>query len=259
MEVTIHRDGIKLNGKLEKPATEKCPIVIMFHGFTGDMGDTKDSLFTLISNRLLEKKIAVARFDFNGHGKSAGNFVDMDVLNEIEDAIAILNYVRTLEFVSEVYILGHSQGGVVGGMVAGMYADVIDKLVLLAPAATLKEDAKHGTCMDTKYDTNHIPEVVSIHNGSIDVGGKYFRIAKFLPIYKVTKEFQGPALVVHGKKDSVVDLKAAVRYRNCMSNCKLKIFSKLGHGIEGEDQEKAIDAVVEFLTKGTEESKEKLN
>ena len=36
---------------------------------------------------------------------------------------------------------GHSQGGVVAGMTAGMFSDAIHTLVMLAPAASLKDDA----------------------------------------------------------------------------------------------------------------------
>ena len=65
----------------------------------------------------------------------------MTVLNEIEDANAILNYVKTDPHVRNIYLVGHSQGGVVASMLAGLYPDLIKKVVLLAPATTLKSDA----------------------------------------------------------------------------------------------------------------------
>lgn len=67
----------------------------------------------------------VIRFDFDGHGKSDGNFSDMDVLRELLDAIEILKYVQKYSFITDIYVLGHSQGGVVGGMLAGLYPDII--------------------------------------------------------------------------------------------------------------------------------------
>lgn len=247
MDISIQRDGITLNGKLERPDTEKCPIVILFHGFLMDLGYSDDCLYSEIAHRLVEQNIAVIRFDFNGHGKSTGDFKDMDVLNEIEDASAILNYVKKLDFVTDIYVLGHSQGGVVGGMLSGLYPDVIKKLVLLAPAATLKDDAIMGTVMGTKYDTEHIPEVVSINNDTVQVGGKYFRIAKLLPIYEVTKNYKGAMLAIHGLKDVVVNPKASRRYKENMPSCELQIFENLDHGMDGEDHGKVIDKVVEFL------------
>lgn len=247
MNVEIKREGIVLRGKLEKPALDKCPAAILFHGFTGDLGYGEDDLYSVIARGLTERGIAVIRFDFDGHGKSGGRFSEMDIFKEIEDAIEILKYVRSLEFVTDIYVIGHSQGGVVGGMLAGYYADIIKKLVLLAPAATLKDDALKGTCMGTEYDTNHIPDVVKIGEEGKEVGGQYFRIAKLLPIYEVTREFKGPALAIHGLKDVIVDSVASRRYGETMENCQVELFGSLDHGIEGEEKEKAIEKLFEFL------------
>ena len=68
-----------LSAVIQKPnlkADDKCPMVMLMHGFTGNkasrpMPDIAD---------LLEKKgIASIRFDFNGHGDSEGNFTDIAI------------------------------------------------------------------------------------------------------------------------------------------------------------------------------------
>ena len=65
----------------------------------------------------------------------------MTVCNEIADGKAILDYVRTDPHVRDIFLVGHSQGGVVASMLAGLYPDVVKKVVLLAPAAQLKDEA----------------------------------------------------------------------------------------------------------------------
>ena len=67
-------------------------MAIIFHGFTANRNT---SLLKEITNSLRDENIASVRFDFNGHGDSDGKFENMTVLNEIEDANAILNYVKT--------------------------------------------------------------------------------------------------------------------------------------------------------------------
>lgn len=91
-----------------------------------------------------EKGLGVLRFDFNGHGKSEGLLADMTILNELSDANAILDFALHLKGVHRVYLLGHSQGGVIASLMAAYYPDVISKLVLMSPAATLIDDARLG-------------------------------------------------------------------------------------------------------------------
>lgn len=247
MNVKITRDGLILRGILKKASDKKCPIAIMFHGFGGNIDDKEGSVFQTISTMLKEINISTIRFDFNGHGKSDGNFSDMNIFNEIEDAIAILSYVRTLDFVSDIYLIGHSQGGVIAGMLAGYYNDIIEKLILLAPAASLKTDAQVGKCMLATYDTNHIPDYVDVDNGNHIVGGHYFRIAKTLPIYEVTKQFQNPTLIIHGKNDEIINLDDVKKYKEELVNCKLNLYDDLNHGLYGKDQQKMYDDINHFL------------
>ncbi len=140
MDVEITRDGLKLQGKVERAVGEKTAALIIFHGFGGDLGYEEGNLYELISQKARACGVTAVRFDFSGCGKSQGRFEDMDVLREILDAITILQYVRSLPYITDIYLLGHSQGGVIAGMLAGLYPDIVKKLILLAPAATLKTD-----------------------------------------------------------------------------------------------------------------------
>ena len=108
--ITLERDGLQLVGTREEPFGEIYDMAIIFHGFTANRNT---SLLREIANSLRDENIASVRFDFNGHGDSDGKFENMTVLNEIEDANAILNYVKTDPHVRNIYLVGHSQGGVV--------------------------------------------------------------------------------------------------------------------------------------------------
>ncbi len=246
MLVEIERDGLTLRGRMEQAAGEKRAALIIFHGFGGDSGYGERDFYSILARKAVECGVSAVRFDFSGCGKSDGRFEDMDVLREILDGIAILRYVRTLPFVTDIYLLGHSQGGVIAGMLAGLYPDMVKKLILLAPAATLKEDARKGVCMGTEYDTRHIPDCVLV-DGQHPVGGHYFRIAKNLPIYEVTSQFSGETLLIHGIPDTCVDYHASVTYHDCMPNSKLCLYESLDHGLEGEDQCKVLEEIGAFL------------
>lgn len=100
--------------------------------------------------------------------------------------------------------------------------------------------------MDAVYDTQHIPDTVCV-GGEHVVGGHYFRIAKLLPIYEVTGNYQGPALVIHGIHDAVVDASAAVRYQECLKNCRLELMEGIDHGLQGDEYAQVLETVVGFL------------
>lgn len=245
-EIVIGRDGLMLHGRIARPETENRATLIIFHGFGGNLGYDKDDLYSRIVQKALGCGVSAVRFDFSGCGKSEGRPEDMDLFREMTDAIAILNYVRTLPYGKEIYLLGHSMGGVIAGMLAGLYPDVIKKLILLAPAATLKEDAQKGICMGTIYDKRNVPDVVLV-DGCHHVGGHFFRIARNLPIYEMTSQFEGDTLLIHGTADALVDYQASVRYHALLKKSKLCLYEKLDHGIEGEDGENALKEIEEFL------------
>lgn len=244
--VEIKRDGLKLHGRVVRADEEKGVALIIFHGFGGDSGYGEKDLYSLIAEKAADCGSSVVRFDFSGYGKSEGRFEDMDIFREILDAIAILNYVRALPYVTDIYLLGHSMGGVIAGMLAGLYPDVVKKLVLLAPAATLKDDALNGTCMGTEYDTWHVPDAVLV-DGQHHVGGHFFRIARNLPIFEVTSQFTGETLLIHGIPDMLVDYHASQEYHNRMSDSRLCLYEDLDHGIEGKDQSKVLEEIGKFL------------
>jgi len=249
MDIEIKRDGLTLRGTLVKPQTTEFDLVVLMHGFTSNRGIEPDQLLYQLAERLEGKGFATLRFDFNGHGTSDGKFEDMTVLNEIGDGKAILDYARSIKGVRNLYLLGHSQGGVVASMLAGYYHDKVDKLALLAPAATLKDDALKGSTQGYTYDPKNIPDTLPIKKGLI-LGGFYLRTAQTLPIYEVAQAYHGPVCLVHGLKDTVVNNIASKRYDNVYTNDKLHLLNDADHGFSiGNSRQEVLDIVTEFMMK----------
>lgn len=251
MEIKLKRDGLILRGDLIKPEnTDKCPVALIFHGLMSDRGNPRRNMFTDIADKLAENGIASIKFDFNGHGESDGSFSDMSVYSEILDASKIIDYARGLDWVTEIYIIGHSQGGLVGGMIAGYYRDYVKKLVMLAPAATIKDDALKGSCFGIQYDTYNVPEYIpmkNLENKEFKLGNLYFRLAKTLPIYETTSMFKGKTLIIHGSEDEAVGVIGSERYAECMDNVTLRIIEGETHGLDTISLESVIADVTEFL------------
>jgi pimeloyl-ACP methyl ester carboxylesterase len=223
MDISIERDGVLLKGDLTKPKNvEKCPIVIIFHGLMSNRGNLRRNMFADIADEAVKRGIAAIKFDFNGHGESGGNFT------------------------------GHSQGALVGGMIAGYYREYIKKLVLLAPAATIKDDAQKGSCFGIAYDTYNVPEQIEmtdIYREKYNLGGLYFRIARTLPIYETTSMFKGETLIIHGSEDEAVGVIGSKRYKECMDNVTLHIIEGESHGLDKFSLNDVVNEVCDFLAK----------
>lgn len=247
-DVQVQRDGLTLRGVLEVPDNKsEYNMAILMHGFTGNCGrNDPHSLHYQLAKTLKKLGVASVRFDFNGHGKSDGQFVNMTVMNEVSDGRAILDYVRRMPQVKQIFLLGHSQGGVVASMLAGYYHDYIDKLVLMSPAATLKTDAIAGHTQGLVYDPQHIPDVQKLRPG-YDLGGFYLRTAQTLPIYETAAEYKGPVCIIHGKADQVVDPNASVKYNNGYLNSELHLIDGANHLLDGKQRQEVLSIVSEFI------------
>ncbi|MCI1974901.1 MAG: alpha/beta hydrolase [Limosilactobacillus sp.] len=248
MDVTIKRDGITLRGVLEGTDNlQNERVAILMHGFQGDRGYQAGNLLYDLSRTLNQAGIPTLRFDFAGCGQSDGAFTDMTVLSEIMDGMKMIDFARTEMKAQQIYLVGHSQGGVVASMLAAYYRDVISKEVLLAPAATLKDDALLGECQGTKYDPNHIPLTVDVHGEA--VSGEYFRTAQLLPIYETAQHFMGPALLVHGLTDAIVSPEASKKYNVILPKSELHLVEGEDHMLVGKRENEILQLVTEFVNK----------
>ena len=242
----------RLKALIQKPELqqgEKCPMVIFCHGFSG----TKDGpLFELVADTLQAHGIASIRFDFNGHGESEGEFKDMTVPNEIEDAKKVVEYVRDLKYVSTIAIAGHSQGGVVAAMTAGQLSEELGEpafkaVALMAPAAVLRDDAIRGNTMGKQYDPFDPGEYVELWGG-LKLGGEYIRTSFSLPIYETAAKYQGPALIIHGNGDRVVPYTYGERFHQIWPKSELVIQEYFDHGFS-QNVYRTTDIVSNYLIK----------
>ena len=244
--VEIDGDHGKLSAVIQMPDGKKnFPLVIICHGFTGEKNS---DLLKNLSDELESRGIASIRFDFNGHGDSEGNFQDMTVLNEIEDAKKVYEYATKISGVTSISIAGHSQGGVVASMVAGeLGAKKIKALALMAPAAVLRDDAIRGILQGTTYDSINVPEYVEVF-GNHRVGRNYILTAQTLPIYETAKNFTGAAFMIHGTTDIIVPYTYSLRYKEIFKNSEVELLDGFDHGFT-QDTKKTAKSVANFFAK----------
>ena len=129
--ITVSDNGVPLVGILERPSAEPGPLVIVLHGFTS----SKDRPHTLAACEAMhEAGFAALRFDLYGHGESGGEFRKHTLHKWISNTLAVMDWARQQDFVTELWLSGHSQGGLTAALAAGQEPDRVRGLILRAPA-----------------------------------------------------------------------------------------------------------------------------
>ncbi len=226
-EFTLQGDHGKLSAVLHIPKNKKnYPLVIIAHGFNA----SKDMyLLTDLSAQLNERGIATLLFDFNGHGTSEGSFLDMTILNELEDARRVYAYTAKLPHVRSISMAGHSMGAVVVAMLAGeLGEDKIKTIVLMSPAPELTEDTAKGNLFGVKYDPKNVPQYITLSNG-LKVGRAFLTTTPNVKIYETSKLYTGPVLVVHSQDDQLVPYHYGVEFSQIYEDAELETLHGFDH------------------------------
>lgn len=220
-EFSIDCDGIRLHAKLDYPEgfEEKCPLMLLFHGFTGHM---EERHILAIADTALEEGMAVLRVDSYGHGKSEGEFRNHTLYKWVTGALTAVDYAKQLDFVTDLYLCGHSQGGLLVALVAGMCQDVFKAVIPMSPALMIPENARHGSLLGQSFDPVHIPDTLVSWDGR-ELDGNYVRVAQTIHVEDEIDRYQGPVCLIHGDADEAVPLECSVQAAKRYANAVLEV------------------------------------
>ena len=125
---------------------ERPPVALLIAGsgstdHDGNGPQIKPATLKKLSEQLAARKIATLRYDKRGAGGWKAEFgrpEDFRFKDYVDDAAALVNYLRSSGKFSRVVLAGHSEGGLVAILTARRVA--VDRLVLLATAARRQGD-----------------------------------------------------------------------------------------------------------------------
>jgi uncharacterized protein len=190
---------------------KKVPLVIMFHGFTGNRIDSK-FIFVSFSRFLAKHGIASLRFDFIGSGESDGVFHEMTFLREVEQANLIVEYAKGLTGFSKIILMGFSMGGAITSYIGSDHIHNLEGLLLWSPAGNMDLLAR-------SYFTNY----PSLENGNIDLDGielsrTFYEELQGINLYQNCHAFTKPVCVLHGSHDQAVPIEYGLTYSERFPN-----------------------------------------
>ena len=198
--------GAPLAGILDRPPGTPRAYALFAHCFTC----SKDlKAVNWISRTLVEKGIAVLRFDFTGLGESGGGFADSNFSSSLEDLVAAAAFLREHHEAPKL-LIGHSLGGA----------------AVLAAAESIPESLAVAT-LGAPSDPHHLAEgilasaaeeIESSGEARVVLAGRQFKIKRqFLDDLAVGHlkgrllRLNRPLLILHSPIDEVVDIDHARR------------------------------------------------
>lgn len=241
-EVT-KKNGMRIVGKMFVPDSVgedfssdiKFPTVVFSHGFNSCFKELEHH-----AKGYVDEGIVCVMFDFCGGGAktlSDGTLIDMTPITEAEDLQTVMEYALSFDFVDEnnFFLLGESQGGFESAYVAAAVPEKIKGLILWYPAFVIPFDAKErferddNTCF------------------GMDLCPHYNTDAKDIDNDELMKKYDGPVLLIHGDKDSIVPISYSIDASEKYSNARLIVMKDADHGYEGEDSVNARNFSIEFI------------
>ena len=244
--------GHTLAGTLTKPVGTSGPFAVAI-SITGSGPQDRDSnldmllpgyrIFRQVADTLGRRGIAMLRLDDRGTGASGGTFAaatSRDFANDIQAAIAYLR-TRTDIDSQRIFLVGHSEGGMVAPMVA-LDEPALAGLVLMAGTARTGREIlefqsraaiMRNTAMSAAARTTALARVTAVVDSAAarDPWLRFFVAYDPLP---VARKVRTPVLLLQGADDQQVIASEATMLERALreggnTDVTLRVFPALNH------------------------------
>ena len=252
-EFFIDSDGIAIHAKLEMPegAPERCPLCIVQHGLTGHM---EENHIMAVAKALREVGVATLRVEMYGHGKSGGSFAKHTLLKWVDNMLDVIDYAKGLDWATDLYLCGHSQGGLLTMLVAALRPDDLKAIIPMSPAIIIIDSARKGSIFGIPFDPVHVPDRIWMGDPKLAEGGTpvpsfcgdYFRIAQHINVDEAIASYRGPVLLVHGTADEGVPVQDSIDAAEKYENAQIVLLDGDDHGYH-KHLDQVCAAVQEFV------------
>lgn len=253
---------LTLNGTLTLPTPlpKAVPVVLFIAGSgatdrdgnsptpLGNLGTLKAAPYRMLADSLVKQGIAIARYDKRGSGTNIPEAIKVLKPQEhrfdyyISDAVGFIRQLQADKRFSKIYVLGHSEGSLVGMVaaeqtnangyisVAGAGQNIAE--VLKVQLQSLPNEQRKRAYLDLDSlragQTVHQPALsaITILHPMLQPGMMSWM--KYDPAVEI-KRLKGPVLLINGKHDLQVATSEAELLKAARPDAKLALFEEMNH------------------------------
>lgn len=244
--------GHTLAGTLTIPAqrTGRVPAIITITGSGGQDRDEYISIvagyrpFRQLADTLGRVGIAALRYDDRGVGESGGSFAGSTSRDFANDAIAAVRFLRTRTEIdpARIFLVGHSEGGLISPMVAADDAALAGIVLLAGPAKNgldiIKFQQRYALESDPRLTTpSQRDSAAKVAAAQLDSTAKSDAWIRFFLTYDplaTARRVKVPVFVVQGASDRQVtaeqaDMLGKVLRESGNKDVTVQVFPDLNH------------------------------
>ncbi|KAF2510001.1 alpha/beta hydrolase [Flavobacterium zhairuonense] len=248
--VTLKINIDQLYGTLTVPdVTKKCPVALIISGSgptdrDGNNPKMKNNSLKMLAEALAKSGIASLRYDKRGIGESKASAPTESTLvfeNYTEDAKSWINFLKQDKRFSQLTVIGHSEGSLIG-MIAGAKANKFisiagagesaDKLLKEQISSKSNKQIEEMTfpIIDSLKAGNKVNKVDPLLNSLFRPSIQPYLISwfKYDPQTEI-KKLTVPVLILQGSSDLQVSITDAENLSKANTNAELVIVDKMNH------------------------------
>lgn len=239
--------------------------IVFVHGFA-TTSDYHDGFLKAVENKYNYYAIQLP-----GHGNA--KLESKKQLTPYNFALHVGNWIKFMKF-EKIYLIGHSMGGGIVNMVAAMFPEHIEKLVMVTPMNPsfawkhlnvlkfLPKDNKETFEMQKMiisnvtrfYENENDPKIIKETEYQLEnrkaflyLRRKMMSVSNMMHLISSAKKNKIKTLVIVGKLDDVIYWKSCANYFKKFSNYKIEVFQESSHLPFWEEYQKYCEVVLKFL------------
>ena len=226
---------------------KKSPITIIFlHGLMSDIKSKKAKHLQKFSDK---NKINLLLFEYSGHGRSSGKFVDFSIKNWIEDSRAITEKIAKK---NRIVLIGSSMGAWIGIHLIKYFHKRIKGFVGIAPAPDFTEELmwkKFNTFEKQEIMQNKIYKLKSSYNKFYPITKKFIFDGKKLLVLNKKIKCNFPIELLHGINDNSVPWNYSLLLSKALisKNIKITIIKDGGHSLSRTPDLKKLNLAIKNI------------